>query len=146
MSRIAIVALVLAAASVASAVRAQTSPPVNLMPVDGATDVPLEVDLSWTWEPPVGCPEGIGITVFTVFLGTDPENLSAVSPCCNEGWPQPVGPLDPAVTYYWQVRVVDEFHDCPFSHQAYSVIQSFTTVAPIGVETSTWSRIKALYR
>ena len=137
--------LLLCFASVASLGHADTNPPTNLVPADGAADVSLMPTLSWTWEAPVGCPEGIGITVFTVFLGTDPENLSAVGPCCNEGWPETVGPLQPYTQYFWKVRVVDEFWDCPGTHEAFSVIQSFTTAAAVPSVPTTWGRVKHLY-
>jgi hypothetical protein len=67
MRPIATIGLLLCFASVASLGHADTNPPINLVPTDGAEDVSLMPALSWTWEAPVGCPEGIGITVFTVF-------------------------------------------------------------------------------
>jgi hypothetical protein len=137
--------LLLCLASAASLGHADTNPPTSLIPPDGAEDVPLTPTLSWTWEAPVGCPEGIGITVFTVFLGADPEHLSEVGPCCNEGSSETVGPLQPYTQYFWKVRVVDEFWDCPGSHEAFSVIQSFTTAATVPSGLMTWGRVKELY-
>lgn len=131
---------------VATSVAAEINPPTNLVPADGTQNVALMPSLSWSWEPPTGCPEGIGIVVFTVYLGTDPQSLSPVGLCCNEGWPEAVGPLDPGIQYYWQVKVVDEFHDCPGSHEAVSAIQSFTTTATIPVGRPDWGRVKQLYR
>ena len=139
-------AVALAIALTVSLGRADPNPPANLAPPDGAQEVSLTPTLSWSWEPPVGCPEGIGIVVFTVFLGTDAADLNEVGFCCNEGWPETVGPLEPDTEYFWRVRVVDEFWDCPGSHVAYSVIQSFATTAAVPARRATWGRIRQLYR
>lgn len=145
MKPIVTIGLLLCFASVASLSHADTNPPTNLVPTDGAEDVSLMPTLSWTWEAPVGCPEGIGITVFTAFLGTDPEHSSEVGICCNEGSTETVGPLQADTQYFWKVRVVDEFWDCPGSHEAFSVIQSFTTAATVALVPTTWVRVKELY-
>jgi len=134
------------ASTTATSVAAETNPATNLVPADGAQNVTLSPSLSWTWEPQMGCPEGIGIVVFTVTLGTDPQSLSPAGLCCNEGWPQPVGPLEPGTQYFWQVKVVDEFRDCSGSHEALSAVQSFTTAGTVSARPPTWETVKRLYR
>jgi len=120
-------------------------PPDNLQPADGAVGVSLNPALLWSWEEPTGCPEGIGLTFFTVYMGTDPGNLT------EAGWVESdttlaVGPLQSGTTYYWRVSVFDDFWNCPGDRTVYSAVQSFTTTGPVPVEQTTWGRIKSLYR
>lgn len=120
-------------------------PPYALQPADGTTGVSLEPTLSWSWDEPTGCVEGIGLTVYTVLMGTDPDNLT------EAGWADTeksmtVGLLEPSTLYYWQVEVWDDFYNCPGERTRYSVVQSFTTAGPVPVEQTTWGRIKQLYR
>jgi hypothetical protein len=120
-------------------------PPENLLPSDGAIAIGLNPTVSWTWEQPTGCPEGLGYTQFTVYLGTDPNNLT------EAGWvltdtQVAVGPLLAGTTYFWQVEVNDGFWECPGSRVAYSEVQSFMTEGVIPTDQSTWGKIKSLYR
>jgi hypothetical protein len=121
-----------------------TAPPTNLMPADGATDISINPTMTCAWASPTHCPEGIGLTVFSVFLGTDPDNLEFA------GWQDYgeviVGPLQPYTTYYWRMRVVDDYWLCPGSEVAWSPIMSFTTAAPIATEERSWGSVKADYR
>jgi hypothetical protein len=140
-----LVALAFLVSIVPAWVEADTNPPTQLVPPDGASSIGLTPSLSWTWEVP-DCPAGIGIAVFTVYLGTSEESLSPTGLCCNEGWPETVGPLAPGTQYFWQVKVVDELYDCPGSHEALSALQSFTTAAPVPVQEAAWQQVKVLYR
>jgi hypothetical protein len=120
-------------------------PPYNLQPAEGADGVSLIPTLSWSWTEPTGCPEGIGLTIYTAFLGTHPDSLE------QAGWVDTqksvdVGPLDPNTVYYWQVKVFDDFYNCPGDRTANSAVQSFTTAGPVPVGNSTWGRIKDLYK
>lgn len=120
-------------------------PPYALQPADGTTGVSLEPTLSWSWDEPTGCVEGLGITLYTVLMGTDPDSLT------DAGWSDTeksmtVGLLEPSTLYYWQVWVYDDFYNCPGERSRYSVVQSFTTAGPVPIEQTTWGRIKQLYR
>ena len=120
-------------------------PPDNLLPAEGAAGVGLNPTVSWSWEEPTGCLEGVGYTQFTVYLGTDPGNLTQAGFVLTDTQVT-VGPLQPFTLYYWQVKVVDEFWNCPGSNVAYSAVQSFTTEGVVPADQSTWGRIKSLYR
>jgi hypothetical protein len=122
-------------------------PPYNMMPTDGAVGVSLSPTLSWSWDAPIGCPEGIGLTISTVFMGTDPGSLTEVGWI---DWNSPpfslnVGPLAPLTTYYWRIDV-DDFYWLCAENEASSAVQSFTTDGPVATESGTWGLIKALYR
>lgn len=122
-----------------------TAPPINMMPADGATGVSLNPTLSYEWTPPAHCPEGIGLVITTLYFGTTPDNLQ------NAGWndsvsPFTVGPLALNTTYYWQLRLWDDFWNCPGCETAWSPVMSFTTVDEVAAEAKTWGSIKAGYR
>lgn len=123
----------------------QVLPPHNLQPPDGAVDVPLSTTLSWEWIEPTGCPEGIGMTVFQIFIGTHPDSLVSLVPYDIYS-PWPVGPLKPGTTYYWYMKVTDDFWNCPGPNVAVTPIQIFTTTDDVPSEQSTWGRIKSLFR
>jgi hypothetical protein len=124
--------------------------PGSLQPPDGATGVPLNPTLTWTWEPSTACPGGIGMVVCQVYLGTKSDALIPVGSTFpsgpEESYEMTVGPLPPATLHYWRVKVRDEYWDCPGSHEAWSETQSFLTVGAVPVEHTTWGRIKGLYR
>jgi len=120
-------------------------PPYNLQPAEGAVGVSLNPTLSWSWAEPTGCPEGSGLTLYTVYLGTDPDSL------VQAGWVDTqksvdVGPLEPNTLYHWQVKVFDDFYNCPGDRTAYSAVQSFTTAGAVPADRTTWGRIKNLFR
>jgi hypothetical protein len=120
-------------------------PPYDLQPSDGAEGVSLYPTLSWSWQEPTGCQEGIGLTFYTVYLGTELDNLTQV------GWVDTdttlsVGPLQANTSYYWQVSVFDDFYNCPGNRTAYSAVQSFTTAGPVPTERTTWGNIKNLFK
>jgi hypothetical protein len=120
-------------------------PPYDLLPADGASAVSLAPTLYWSWDPPEGCREGLGITQFTVLMGTDPDDLHYAA-WSDGGREAVVYNLQPGTVYYWQVRVNDSFWECPGSTTAYSVVQTFTTEGPVPAKQTTWGRLKSLFR
>jgi hypothetical protein len=120
-------------------------PPYNLAPPNGAAGVELTPTLSWSWDQPGVCREGIGLLMFSVYLGTDPDDLPLVY--WTDTFRQAtVGPLLPNTQYYWYVYVYDDFWEYPGPHSAQSGIHAFTTEAPINAEETTWGRVKNLFR
>lgn len=119
--------------------------PAGTLPPDGAVGVQLDPTLTWTWYWNDNCPEGIGIPVFSVYLGTDPGELELAGSGDLAG-ELSVGPLQAATTYYWNVKVRDEVKQCPGLKEQWSPVYSFTTEGTIPVEPTTWGRIKSLYR
>jgi hypothetical protein len=110
-------------------------PPYDPGPPDGATGIPLLTALSWNFDDP-DCGDISG-KYGDLYFGTTPD-----PPFYSfEGDPpHPVGPLQPATTYYWQVRVR------AFGSLPVSPVWSFTTTNSVAVHASTWGAIKALYR
>jgi hypothetical protein len=121
-----------------------TAPPTNLSPPNGATDVSVTPTFTCSWTGPTTCPEGIGLVIYRVYLGTDPDDLQFA------GWqdfPQvTVGVLEPNTTYYWEMSVWDDFWNCPGVETAWSPVMSFTTEDGVAAEPKTWSSIKARYK
>jgi hypothetical protein len=84
-----------------------------------------------------------------VVIGTSPGLENALVICNTVGSgacavPINPGPLAPNTTYYWQAQT-----DCLCGQvvPGYSDVFSFTTGdAPLAVESSTWGRVKAMYR
>jgi len=112
----------------------QISAPYRPNPPDGAIDVPTNQLLSY-----------VGVANHVVF-GTSPSPNNSI--CLKtEGsclLPLDPGPLAPHTTYYWQA-----YNVC-FCGQVFdgaSEVFSFTTGdGPLAVESTTWGRVKALYR
>lgn len=129
---------------IVSDLSACTAPPTNLVPADGATDVSINPTMTCDWAYPQHCAEGIGLVTFTAYVGTDPDNLAFA------GWQDynevQVGPLLPNTTYYWRMRVYDDYWLCPGNEYAWSPLMSFTTAAPVPTETKSWGKLKADYR
>ncbi|MHC4519596.1 MAG: LamG domain-containing protein, partial [Planctomycetota bacterium] len=78
-----------------------TSVPVQArepQPADGAADVAVDADLSWR--------AGREAAIHEVSLGTDPNALVLVDSTSNPTLDP--GPLNLAMTYYWQVHEVNE--------------------------------------
>lgn len=115
---------------------AAPTPPSNPSPPDGAVDVSIMPALSWESELPL--PAGAcNSLLFSVYLGktqTPPLQVFETVP------PWTAGPLEPNTTYYWWVRAS---MGCASTD---GPLWSFTTGAPVGIEASTWGRIKALYQ
>ncbi len=112
----------------------------NPSPADGATEVPLTVDLSWTGTRCLcGCPLPAAPSgdAGYLYFGTssDPPAVDWVDN------PHAVGPLDPETVYYWKIG------DTPPGLGGYiGPVWHFTTAGANPVATSTWGAIKALYR
>lgn len=104
-------------------------PPYDPFPADGATGVPLDVELTWVGSAP---------WFYYVDFGTDCGSLTEYD---VSGPPFSPGPLEPATTYYWYASWTDGL-ECG----AASPVFSFTTEIAVGTEPTTWSRIKNLYR
>ena len=107
-------------------------------PPDEATDVPLDVQLSWvenSWNPCLLL--WSGGTLVVGFGTTDPPpSWFDVS-----GPPYDPGPLAPATTYFWRADYIFE------GKVTSSPIWSFTTATgPTPIRETTWGKVKALYR
>jgi hypothetical protein len=57
-----------------------------------------------------------------------------------EGEHQHVDGLEPGMTYYWKVGVYN------YGVIVESPVWTFTTLGPVATESTTWGRVKALYR
>lgn len=114
-------------------------PPFPLYPVDGATNVPLPVSLSWDVDAPHVCtPMPLGIFWSNVYFGTDPDP-PLVAEFIDPRSFDP-GPLDPATMYYWKVDVMN------YGYWGRGAVWSFTTENATPAESKTWGAVKALYR
>lgn len=123
-------------------------PPAGFQPPDEAVEVDLNPTLTWTWEPSEHCPEGCGVTVFSVYLGVAGGDLEHVGGVFDhpQGIPRlAVGPLAPLTQYQWQVKVVDDYWNCSINWN-WSPVYSFTTKATSPAGQTSWGRIKNLYR
>ena len=115
-------------------------PPANPVPTDGHIDVPLALSLScslYGFAYHSSCMP-LGSDWVKVFFGTVPD-----PPLVGNGgpFPYPLTGLSPATKYYWRVEY-SYWGGGPVS----SPLWSFTTASTTPVTTSTWGRIKALYR
>lgn len=118
--------------------------PSLLTPADGAIEVPLEPFMSWDYSYGDYCQEGIGLAIFTILYGTDPDNLdqSFGTLDAHHGI---LPPLDSYTEYFWRVRVVDDWAYYTGSMVNFSETRSFTTMGTVPVETTTWGAVKALF-
>lgn len=120
----------------------QLPPPSDPSPANGAVDIAITTDLDFVLHDGVtyGTCIPLSYEYVTLYFGTDP-NPPRVQ-FGDWGPPYEPGALAPSTVYYW--RVVHFDHGAgPVS----SPLWSFTTSAePNPVSTSTWGRIKALYR
>lgn len=106
-------------------------PPSNVFPLDGATNVPLDVELSWEVE--------FGLDDFMqLAIGTDPTcgDLAVYFFSGNSFAPDF---LLPETTYYWWVSW--SYFEC----NGRSPTMTFTTGGTLPAETTTWGGIKSLY-
>jgi hypothetical protein len=114
-------------------------PAYNLFPPDGATGLPLNLQLSWDGtysspDPDAGC---------FVEIGTDPDCANWVSYEAECG-AQTFSPdfLQPHTTYYWRVVWTPDPARC----HGVTAPRTFRVDAPVVTEASTWGRVKAMYR
>ena len=114
-------------------------PAYNLFPPDGATGLPLNLQLSWDGthsspDPNAGC---------FVEIGTDPDcaNWASYEADCDT---QTFAPdfLEPHTTYYWRVVWTPDPARC----HGVSAPRSFRVDAPLESQASTWGRVKSMYR
>lgn len=106
-------------------------PPYDLYPPDGATGVPIDVELSWTG----------GYGLFELNISSDPECYTGQTFNIQDAYSFAPDFLEHNTTYHWQVGWSDGL-ECGGGSPRFS----FTTMGPVPTETSTWGRIKALYR
>lgn len=96
---------------------------VMLTPSDGATNVGLQPNFTWTASDD---PEGDSV-FYTVYIGTSPDRSSLFSYFESQGLTgtayQPSYFLDPGTQYYWSMDVFDAYNTLSGS------VQSFQTVA-----------------
>lgn len=115
------------------------TPPHSPVPEDGATMVPLTVDLEWDGRGFTGCDLG-DVLIYILYLGTDPDSLRMH---WDVGPPYTVSGLLPATQYYWQVVGTTYNGGGP----APGPLWTFTTTdSLVPVRKDTWGRIKSLYR
>lgn len=112
-----------------------STPAYNLLPLDGATNVPLDTDLSW-----VGIEFGWNCRLWVSSDPTCATGQDMTPPQCAHFDP---GPLSPNTTYYWRVSWAE---DCCWGAGATTAIHSFKTAGLVATTPSTWGRVKSMYR
>lgn len=114
----------------------------NPFPADGAVSVQPDVVLAWEAIGDYFC-EGLGTPYTSVDFGTsaDPPRVFMNYDAQQFSF-DPPDILAPNTTYYWRIHTTPD-HDCGF---ATSPVWSFTTVEPLGAETTTWATVKGLFR
>ena len=105
-------------------------PPTNLFPADGATEVPLDVVMSWPAQP------------YTTFMniGTNPDCTGQQFIGLGSQTSYAPDFLQPGTTYYWTLGASDGI--CGVNSGVYS----FTTEGSVATESVTWGAIKATYQ
>lgn len=116
-------------------------PATNPVPADGETDVASTVRLEWKQYGWVGCIIW-GFEQWDVYFGTEsnPPLVATLTGFDFFYQRYNVGPLTHTTTYYWRIGGLRD------GRPIESPVWSFTTAAPLTTTTSTWGRIKALYR
>ena len=111
--------------------------PINPSPADSATAVP-PIGTVLSWEGPGFITCTLGTEIVEVHFGTDPD--PPVVSTHHHGTTYDPGPLEPFVTYSWRVtrRFEGQFVSSP--------VWSFTTHTTVGVEHTTWTGVKGLFR
>ena len=120
-------------------------PPYNLYPPDGATNVPVDVVLTWDGVPFLDDPYPDDFTGCSVVVSSDPSLANGQGGWghCNSFAPA----LQPNTTYYWSAGWYDTGTWCSdLVFQGATRVYSFTTEAPLSTTTTTWGRVKAMYR
>ncbi len=120
-------------------------PPYDLYPPNGATNVPLDVVLTWNdpndWpEPPYfqgGC---------YVYMNSRPEceGGGRWDGSCDESFAPNF--LEPGRTYYWYAAWwLPGPTGCNYGFSGRSPLYSFTTEGTLPVTPTTWGRVKVMY-
>jgi hypothetical protein len=127
-------------------------PPYDFYPRDGATNVPLDVTMTWKSDPFPSLPR-----CSVVFTNSACEDINQFMVPCNEcPTPSCDGPTDqsfspnflqPGTTYYWRAEW-GAFGDggCNSGFYGIGPLHSFTTEPVTATEPVTWGKVKALYR
>ena len=105
-------------------------PPFGLFPIDGAENVPTNVEMSWQY----------AYSLASVRVSTDPACYTGQEFYLSGNTYSP-NFLQPETTYYWQVSWSDGL-ECG----GVSPTFSFTTEGGVPATSETWGRIKTLYR
>jgi hypothetical protein len=118
-------------------------PPYDLYPPDEATDVPLDVQLSWDASVPE---ETLPDKYCVVRISTSPtcESGDPFVASCDDKIFSPDF-LQPNTTYYWEVLTFGASALCAVLDVQSAPQQSFTTMGQVPIENRTWGRIKSLY-
>ncbi len=105
------------------------------IPSDGATGQSRDTKLNWVLSL---CSFFLGDRWSDVFFGTTPD-----PPLVAEMMEPPYDPglLQPSTIYYWKVRGIDTD-----AGMIVTPVWSFMTQPAVPVESTTWGRVKALYR
>jgi hypothetical protein len=121
------------------------SNPLLLTPPDSALGVSLTPFMSWDYDYGDYCQEGLGLAIFTILYGTDPDNLDQSFCTLDTPWGT-LPTLEPDTQYFWRVRVWDDWGYYSGSMVNFSETRSFTTRGDVPVGRTTWGEVKALYQ
>ncbi len=122
-------------------------PPYDLYPPDGATNVPLDVVLTWTddnnWPDPIYMPGPHGCYVY---INSRPECVGGGRYDVNCGSFAPDF-LEPGRTYYWSPTWwLCCATGCDLGLSGTAPMHSFTTEGTLSATPATWGKVKSLYR
>jgi len=120
-------------------------PPYGLHPENGATNVPLDTELSFDHPVFQFVPEYLECSIR---IGTSPDCSDAQTilvPCDTRSIVLDF--LEESTTYYWRAAWGETAGSgCTNQLGALSPVHSFTTAGPIATEHTTWGHVKAMYR
>lgn len=117
--------------------------PYRPSPADGAIDVPVDTKLEY-----VGFANYVEMADFNFTGDNGPPWPEAVcshwgpAPPCT--YPIDPGVLQPSTTYYWRAFLYCV--GCEHGEHGRSEIFSFTTGGTVAIESTTWGRVKSMYR
>ena len=109
----------------------------NPFPPDQAHAVSVNALLSWTVGPAVDC--GAEGPYTRVYFGTQPN--PPLLPAGQVVSPIDPGDLTPGTQYYWRVESIDYTYGTHLGP-----LWTFGTAGPLANKSSTWGKVKALYR
>jgi hypothetical protein len=121
------------------------SSPLLLTPAAGETGVSVTPYISWDYSFGDYCQEGLGLPIFTILYGIDPENLDqSLGTLDTPGGTLPT--LEEYTQYFWRVRVWDDWGYYSGSMVNFSEIRNFTTGEAVAAERTTWGEVKSFYK